>query len=416
MINSSQQDLLNSFLAKEGIYFETILENNNIDLGTKILYLERAINLDSSHFFRSLDKLYNMQEPDNIELIRALKIINDLYYNNIIKYDDFGIKKALNHYFSLLGPVDEEAFQKVIKEMMHENISVLYKNSKPEENITDQRIIREMAEMDIEENTMWRYKLDLPQEQLAPLPFTLLSSILKEVLTREQYQSLSKNIQAIVCKHQNEISLMMSEYNVTYENIKSLTANELSKLLQVDLDILFGGMDLSAAEFFDKDPSIRNKLVMYLEEIDQLVNAADISVTDFFTFEEPVQNQLINNSEAIYTLVKEVGISVLELLDLDPNLRNKLIEKSFNVARLVNQARISPKNLLALESDLQDCFFNKAPKIVDLIKNKHIPFEKLAALSTAQLNIVLDNSLSDAAQQILNSHDHHEPSPKRPRL
>jgi len=40
MPNIAQQELLDSFIAGEGIYFETIRDDEAFNLGTKILYLE----------------------------------------------------------------------------------------------------------------------------------------------------------------------------------------------------------------------------------------------------------------------------------------------------------------------------------------------------------------------------------------
>ena len=90
MPNPTQRELLDSFIAEEGIYFTTIPEDEVFNLGTKILYLERAISQNCQDFLQSLDKLY---APDldgeaktaNIEFIRALKLINDCCFNNQVK-------------------------------------------------------------------------------------------------------------------------------------------------------------------------------------------------------------------------------------------------------------------------------------------------------------------------------------------
>lgn len=42
----AQQEFLNTLIGKEGIYFETVRNDEVFDLGTKILYLERAITQD----------------------------------------------------------------------------------------------------------------------------------------------------------------------------------------------------------------------------------------------------------------------------------------------------------------------------------------------------------------------------------
>ena len=104
MLNNTQiESYLDEFIGEEGIYFEAIRDDESFDDGTKILYLERAISQDCEIFNQNLDKLYNPDlvgdaKTDNIEFIRALKIINDLCFNNEVKYDGYRPRFALKHY------------------------------------------------------------------------------------------------------------------------------------------------------------------------------------------------------------------------------------------------------------------------------------------------------------------------------
>lgn len=170
MPNSAQKTLLDSFIAEDGIYLQPILEYEHVSLGTKLLYLERAITQNCKIFLQSLDKLYNLEGGElvkaaNIECIRALKVINDLCFNNEVKYDEFGsARTALTHYFSSLGEINAQAFQTTIKESINEQIFKIGMDHS--EEIAAQKNSRITAESAIVKQAGWRIILDLPLQQL----------------------------------------------------------------------------------------------------------------------------------------------------------------------------------------------------------------------------------------------------------
>ena len=71
MPNNSQKALLDSLIAIDGSHFETIRDNKAFNLGTKILYLERAIDQPCATFNESLNKLYN---PNSFLMNRETKL------------------------------------------------------------------------------------------------------------------------------------------------------------------------------------------------------------------------------------------------------------------------------------------------------------------------------------------------------
>ena len=79
-INKAQFELMESFFSSTGSSIEIIQEDVDTDIGTKVLYMKRALILIPEDFLKSLNKLYD-RKKDNIETIRALKLINDLYFN-----------------------------------------------------------------------------------------------------------------------------------------------------------------------------------------------------------------------------------------------------------------------------------------------------------------------------------------------
>lgn len=196
MPNTAQKEVLNEFIASDGIYFETIKEydENKVDLGTKILYLERAISQDCQTFLKLVDKLYQPglgsedERKAHLEFIRSLKTINDLCFNNEVKYSVYGLKSALTHYFGALGDVNANDFQILIKEIINENLTTWCEGQ--EKDVATQKQAREIAKNSIISQSGWRFKLDLPQDQL-DLPQDQLPSQQNTFLSASFIQSIS---------------------------------------------------------------------------------------------------------------------------------------------------------------------------------------------------------------------------------
>lgn len=171
MLSPAQRDVLNSFIGNEGMYFETIRDYDAVDWGTKVLYLERAISQNCQNFLQSLDKLYQPAlvgnaKTSHLDFIRALKAMNDLCFNNSVKFGDYGTREALKHYFSGLGtvtPAIAMEFKTTIQSMVNPKL-VAFKAGHPEVNV--ERQARMAAEANIVIQTGWRNELDLPASQL----------------------------------------------------------------------------------------------------------------------------------------------------------------------------------------------------------------------------------------------------------
>jgi hypothetical protein len=234
LLTAAQRDLLDSLISESGIYIEVIKENTTFDLGTKVLYLERAISQNCHTFLRSLDKLYSLNQSEedkvaNIEFLRALKTINDLCFNNMVKYGHFGTRRALMHFFASLGleHVKPANFQKMIVQIIQERISELYRDNK--ETIVVQLEARKSDEAAIEKNAIWReqaglpsvgeagwrQKLDLPAEQLCQLTLVEI-----EILGQlEQYGLTALHLQGkrLNVRHIHVLHYLFTEKNMNAE-------------------------------------------------------------------------------------------------------------------------------------------------------------------------------------------------------
>jgi len=198
-INAAQLSLLKSFIGagltkeenhEKGFLIEAIESSKAADLGTKILYLRRAISQPCHLFLTSLDKLYKIYRDDkeknneNLDFIRSLKKINDMCFNNNILQGVYGVRPCLTQDFGRLRSKDitiedeTAAFKKNVKMMIRDNIKLLKKGQ--QKKIRNQIIARKEAEKTIIGNLAWRTLLELPGEQRtlgATQPLNPLSAI-----------------------------------------------------------------------------------------------------------------------------------------------------------------------------------------------------------------------------------------------
>ena len=187
MLATAQKDFLETLIGSTlvttseethyewGIYLDSVKSYDGVDLGTKILYLEKSITQDCQTFLNTLDKLYKPEligaaKEANLDFIRSLKTINDLFFNNKVHYDNFlgacriyAERDALTHFFSSLGSFNPQDFKDEIRKMIHQGIEILSQDH--QEEITTQKQKREEVEKTITNQSDWRNELDLPTGQ-----------------------------------------------------------------------------------------------------------------------------------------------------------------------------------------------------------------------------------------------------------
>jgi len=166
-LTKSQKEVLDSYIGSEGIYILTIRENEDINSGTKLLYLEKAINEKPKDFLKSLKILCLAPEKEStIELVRALKVINDLYHNNKVAYGIYGSRNALDHYFHGLGKIDLSEIQSHVREAI--NLEIASLRSEAKDDIADQMTRRKNTEWNMVCNDNLTNLLNLTFYQQVP--------------------------------------------------------------------------------------------------------------------------------------------------------------------------------------------------------------------------------------------------------
>lgn len=161
MPNLAQLEFLDSLISEQGDYYLTVKNHAGLNLGEKLLYLERAITpQEPENFLVQLDKLYQPgltgeAKQSNLDFICSLKRINELCFDHTLT--SLGGKSALEYYFGSLGVIettDKQELQASIQNKIHENIAGLYKDK--EEEIKAQQEKRINAELRIVPNRDWR--------------------------------------------------------------------------------------------------------------------------------------------------------------------------------------------------------------------------------------------------------------------
>lgn len=153
----------------EGYSFSIIREYSGVDVGTKILYLERAITLPPSSFYKHLDKLddptlISDKRTKNFDFIQNLKVINDLFWNSPLSEGQPG---ALDHFFkSLSRTCTLREYQAEITYLIQQGVSAL-KSENPK--WAQQKKYRLTLEEGMQPSYAWRLALDMPENHLPHL-------------------------------------------------------------------------------------------------------------------------------------------------------------------------------------------------------------------------------------------------------
>lgn len=167
MINDEQEELLLRLIGAESVFFQYFKNFKGINQGTKIYYLEEAMNQDSQTFLSTLDRLYHFELQDTEKtaqiILNGLKLINDLYFNNPVKLVESNT--ALQNYFGSLGEVNFDEFKVRIVQIINSNISLL-SFGVDEELILKQKKDCELSETDRVGNRGWRMESNSPPAQL----------------------------------------------------------------------------------------------------------------------------------------------------------------------------------------------------------------------------------------------------------
>lgn len=363
MLNDTQEQLLEEMLGPEGFYYQAIIENPDFDLGTKSLYLKLAITQECHDFLVSLDKLYDGSKS-SLDLIRNLKVINDLCFNNDMLFDPYGVRSALPHFFGRIGPDPSLTdFQPLIKQHIQARLTHL-QQSQEAEFLEQQSQARDILENRGAGQMMWRTLLALPAAQLETQP----------VLETQPAPELS-NYSDII----NTINLYYYNYNITiintFLNTPFINNEEL-------------GQDLTEDEISQLDAPIRQQIFDHPQEIHQLTHVFHATFEQLRVLSSEEFQFIRTHLDAIRFLVRMEFHTLSDIINMSAHPRTQCLE----------QAQL-----------LADKFESLNDNDLDHLKTEGIAFETLCNLNQDELQIIIDDPKSEQAMALI-----HPPSAPMP--
>lgn len=413
------QNLLESFFSLEGIYYEIIKEDGSLDNGTKILYLLRAITVPSQEFLVLLDKLYSgdltkEKQSDRLEVVRAFKLINDLFLNTPVKYGVWGIRTAHSHYF--VGAVDEEIVKSAIKKLIDAAIIDLSSSNSEHEKMN-----RIESEKTIAPNPGWRLSLDLANQQLTldmremerdQVSFHLCTilNIPKEALDKlpEADRLGLNNIIQQKFKH------IEDKYHVSQQEIMVLSKEDRKEVLLFIAEAGFLkaiGLTIKDWPILVKDnKSFLIHLDYYRVPLMQLIRLHNFPANKILQFNSDRLALFSLQYERIVSLIEKVQFPMKRLVsisDIDELAATIVYERS--VICLVKELSLSIDDLMAIPFPVRKLFLEYSQNVIQLVNDEHINIETLIELSKEKLETLFKTPNTPEAESILDELRSHAP-------
>lgn len=390
-MNPKHRLLLENLIGNEGVCFKIIKNNNSVNLATKILYLQRAINQDCNTFFLKLDKVYQpgLQGKDNLDFVLALKTIHTLRFNHPIQNEHGSEIQALNQFFGPLSANDISEMELAIYRIINQNIATLSKHYDEEISLGIQE--RKTKEYKIIEQTSWRVKLKLPKPQLIPHHLEFAIQSLDDVLTSEQYLLLPPATQALIAMCQNQTRQLMQEHGATFSLIQALPASELDQLFihLFSIEQLKKQLNITLTELLAIEQTVRLDLFEHWFNVVQLIQKGNIQLADLVALEPSVRAELFEHTSDYLRLV-DIGVPFDILLGLNQPLRAELRNHPYEFKRLLHNSPISSK---PLENNQQPRIglFHHSGSTENRAEQKIVTLEQLSQLSASDFQAMLVN-------------------------
>ncbi len=341
-ISKQQHDFLEEMLGSDGLYSSTIKESDLINRGTKVLYLNWATSLACQAFNVKLDRLYQsglvgMQDESNLGLIRSFKFINNIYFNNEVKFGEHGIRDAVDHWFGRLGGKVDLADMRMALNSMVRNITNELKDGFTTE-LSEEIKARELEDEQITRQAGWRRTLDLPLAQLVGPPTEL-----NDVLTLEQYDQLPVEHREVIEFKPTQIKFLIQRQGLTFKQLVSLNIKNLellvgypfgievllqknilmSKILELDEQQLFNLLayshvtrlllesNLSFNALITLPTPVLFLLTLHLDNFKILINL-NVPISDILQFEEQKLSILLKRPISFSYISRHFGVADME--------------------------------------------------------------------------------------------------------
>lgn len=227
MLNNSQLELLEHYLGLDGIYTLSLKESTGLSTMAKFIYFKRACMAGNCYQFnRFLDTLYN---GCNLELIRTLKTVNNLCFNQNVVYGNNQFP-ALEHFFRGLGPINSDELKSACHKTAMESALNLFK---PKYEL--RQLNRPREDRPNRLNRQWRTLLRLPLAQRV-IGNGTPTSLLRRALSHRLQAIHPDNLEIVVVNEQLAQSRLEDSSSVESGSVQNTEAPQLLFSLRVERD------------------------------------------------------------------------------------------------------------------------------------------------------------------------------------
>lgn len=302
---------------------------NKENIGVRVSYIEKAITIQDPNAFASfLDSLYRRDATlgkDNLNIVRALKTINDVCFNNEVKDRVYGVKRAISLYFgkiaSLTNPSIVSTIQVTTKITIREKLTQLLGDPQ----IAKQKKDEEANISSSEQNKDWRIRLDLPSAQLVGLDLSQIPRELQNYdISETEYRSFAFEIRQMI---DHDSSALIAILDMVQWNLSQFAELNLSQITKIITFV--GNFDCG----YIKEMTEREKITLAelanlgLDKL-KLINATGCSVatvnglsseqvTKLFNFDLSRIRPVLEREKVTYGIEEKVTLVKLANFDLD---------------------------------------------------------------------------------------------------
>lgn len=188
ILSPTLQSTLDDLFGLTGSVFESILSDSCVNNAVKKHYLRKAVTEDCDTFLTSLDALCGDRARSDIEnLLRLLKQINDVCFNNEVRAESGGVKPAL-YMFECVYSTAEKAVGETMPERIKKYLQTQILTNIETMNVTD-------AMPPITEyRCLWKDWLRLPISQILSPMSSVLKTYVHDPLRQRYFDGLINNL------------------------------------------------------------------------------------------------------------------------------------------------------------------------------------------------------------------------------
>jgi hypothetical protein len=383
--------------------FQDAIDSKDIDLGATLLYLNKALQEDKDTFLKSLDILFgSFKKPATVtqfDLVRGLKFINDIYYNNDVLYvEKFEgetvtsiVRTAYEHYMKGTGNITPEIKQSIKKEFLDMMTTIVIPLLK-KENLMQGKISEISLEKQIQEQQIayhkkigasdasWRIREDmhLPQEQY----------------TREQQFKMWRDHKQYIQIYR---TLEHDEFMFSNKSAKNALSELDKEIKQLANLVAITKLGEAKASLSQLNELAKNKKAMFhevLKHADSIIELMKLGVGfSILSALSPQKFQEIITHSKAFTILLRNGFTFEYLSILSINKLSELSRKNLDEISLLRTQGIPLATLLE-QSDDAIKLLVKHLDFLAQIKKYPKEFYKLITLVQARtetLDVVMDH-------------------------